>query len=82
MDLLHRQQDELAQRFINAWLEITGDYEGLALLRYYAVYRAMVRAKVAALRLQQTANVSDKTELDSCVQLAERQPGPEHHSCG
>lgn len=80
MDLLHRQQDELAQRFLNAWLEITGDYEGLALLRYYAVYRAMVRAKVAALRLQQTANVSNKTELESCLQLAERlaRPGTPH----
>ena len=38
----------LAARFLNAWLEATGDYQGVGLLRYYAVYRALVRAKVAA----------------------------------
>lgn len=36
-------------RFLNAYLEITGDYEGLPVLRFYTVYRAMVRAKVALL---------------------------------
>lgn len=78
MDLLHRGHDELALRFLNAWLETTGDYEGLTLLRYYAVYRAMVRAKVAALRAGQMTNGPEdetkdyRTELKSCLQLAER----------
>ena len=72
MDLLHRGQDELAMRFLNAWLEATGDYEGVALLRYYAVYRAMVRAKVAALRAGQAGGEAEYIEVDACLRLAER----------
>jgi hypothetical protein len=55
MDLLQRGHADWAWLFLNAWLEQTGDYAGLALLRYYAVYRALVRAKVAAIRTSQTA---------------------------
>ncbi len=55
MDLLQRGHAGWAWRFLNGWLERTGDYAGLALLRYYAVYRALVRAKVAAIRTGQTA---------------------------
>lgn len=46
MDLLAHQREDLAFAFLSAWLERTGDYGGLALLRFYAVYRALVRAKV------------------------------------
>ncbi len=53
MDLDHRGQSALASRFLNAWLERSGDYAGLPLLRYYLVYRAMVRAKVDCLRAYQ-----------------------------
>jgi len=53
MDLLHRQHPDWAYLFLNIWLEQTGDYVGLALLRYYTVYRALVRAKVAFLRAGQ-----------------------------
>lgn len=49
MDLLAHGLAPLAWRALNGWLEASGDYEGVALLRFYAVYRAMVRAKVAAL---------------------------------
>jgi predicted kinase len=55
MDLLQRGHADWAWLFLNAWLEQTGDYAGIALLRYYAVYRALVRAKVAAIRTGQTA---------------------------
>lgn len=50
MDLDHRAQPGLATRFLNAWLERSGDYAGLSLLRFYLAYRAMVRAKVDCLR--------------------------------
>ncbi|MDH4217121.1 MAG: phosphotransferase, partial [Gallionella sp.] len=70
MDLIHRQHRDLAFRFLNAWLEASGDYRGMALLRYYAVYRAMVRAKVAALRAAQSAG--DYAEVSECLQLAEQ----------
>lgn len=51
MDLEDRGLPQLSRRFVNAWLEHTGDYAGLAVLNYYKAYRAMVRAKVALLRL-------------------------------
>jgi hypothetical protein len=53
MDLLHYRRADLAWRFLNAWLEATGDYAGIRLLRFYLVYRAMVRAKVGAIRAAQ-----------------------------
>jgi predicted kinase len=38
---------------LNRYLEHIGDYAGVRLLRYYMVYRALVRAKVAAMRAAQ-----------------------------
>ncbi len=55
MDLDDRGHSELGRRFLNTYLEGTGDYEGLAVLRYYLVYRAMVRAMVDRLRARQMA---------------------------
>ena len=53
MDLCSRGREDLAARFLNAYLEKIGDYAGLAVLDNYLVYRAMVRAKVAAIRATQ-----------------------------
>lgn len=53
MDLLDHGLPALAWRLIGAYVEHTGDYDGLALLRFYAVYRALVRAKIALIREQQ-----------------------------
>ncbi len=53
MDLHDRGRPDLAQRFLNTYLEQTGDFDGLAVLNYYLVYRAMVRAKVAGIRASQ-----------------------------
>ena len=58
MDLEDRGLNGLSQRFLSAYLEQTGDYAGLQVLNYYKAYRAMVRAKVALLRLTQP-DVSD-----------------------
>ena len=55
MDLQDRGRADLAYRFLNAYLEITGDYDGLGVLRFYLVYRAMIRAKVICLRAGQLA---------------------------
>ncbi|MFQ5936652.1 MAG: AAA family ATPase, partial [Acidiferrobacterales bacterium] len=54
MDLDDRGQDALAHRFLNAYLEHTGDYAGLVLLPYYLTYRAMVRAMVECIRAGQS----------------------------
>ena len=53
MDLDDRGRNDLAMRFVNRWLELTGDYEALSVLRFYEAYRAAVRAKVLAIRLSQ-----------------------------
>ncbi len=53
MDLLRHGLPRLAWRFLNQYLEHSGDYDGLAGLRFYAVYRALVRAKVALIRAHQ-----------------------------
>jgi aminoglycoside phosphotransferase family enzyme/predicted kinase len=55
MDLQDRGQWSLAYRLLNVYLERTGDYEGMSVLRFYLVYRAMVLAKVNAIRLAQAA---------------------------
>jgi len=73
MDLLQRGHDGWAWLFLNAWLEQTGDYAGIALLRYYAVYRALVRAKVAAIRSGQTTGPERDAalaEVRTLLQLA------------
>jgi aminoglycoside phosphotransferase family enzyme/predicted kinase len=73
MDLLQRGHAAWAWLFLNLWLEKTGDHAGLALLRYYAVYRALVRAKVAVLRAGQTTGPDHDTaqnEARTLLQLA------------
>lgn len=47
MDLAFRGAEPFAWAYLNEWLLWTGDFAGMALFRYYVVYRAMVRAKVA-----------------------------------
>ena len=49
MDLLARHRRDLAFRFLDAYLETSGDYEGLPALRFFLVSRALVRAQVGAL---------------------------------
>ena len=53
MDLKEKERHDLAGHLLNHYLEQTGDYAGVELLRFYQLYRAMVRAKVTALRLSQ-----------------------------
>jgi aminoglycoside phosphotransferase family enzyme/predicted kinase len=57
MDLLAHRRGDLAWRFVNAWLDATGDHDGLPALRFSMVYRALVRARVAAMRAGQADRV-------------------------
>jgi aminoglycoside phosphotransferase family enzyme/predicted kinase len=50
VDLLDRQRPDLATWLLNEWLMCSGDFDALPVLRFHAVYRAIVRAKVAAIR--------------------------------
>jgi len=77
MDLDDRGHAALARRALNAYLEHTGDYAGLAVFRFYQVYRALVRAKVACIRLSQgVLNEKEKRQVREeylgYVNLAER----------
>lgn len=67
MDLQAQGRPDLAWQFLNGWLEHTGDYAALALLPWYAVYRALVRAMVAGLRLAQAGD--EATRTDSLAQV-------------
>ncbi len=59
MDLVDHRLPRLAWRFLNAYLEFGGDYGGMRVLRYYLVYRALVRAKVSCLRAHQAGLAAD-----------------------
>ena len=74
MDLRERGAEALSWRLLDRYLAETGDYPGLALLAFYAVYRAMVRAKVAAIS-RADADAAGRQrlerELDQYLGLAE-----------
>ena len=77
MDLVDHRLPRLAFRFLNAYLEFTGDYAGLRVLRFYLVYRALVRAKVSCLRAHQPGvEARDKSDVEQefrrHLHLAER----------
>lgn len=83
MDLLYHDKPAYAYRLLNRYLENTGDYESLRLLPFYQVYRAMVRAKVAALRLTQIDSDDAeyqqlKQSFTSHIELAKQLTG---HQC-
>ena len=61
MDLLEHRLPGAGWRFLSAYFEVTGDYGGAPLQRLYAVYRALVRAKVALLRAHQSGEGSAET---------------------
>lgn len=54
MDLVSRSRADLAAAVLSRYLEVTGDYDALPLLPFYAVYRALVRAKVDAITAVQS----------------------------
>jgi aminoglycoside phosphotransferase family enzyme/predicted kinase len=68
MDLRSQGLDALSHRFVNAYVERSGDAEGLRVLRYYGVHRALVRAKVAALRAAQLAVAAAPAERTAARQ--------------
>jgi hypothetical protein len=53
MDLDYRGLSGLGWLLVSVYLGSSGDYVGLRVFRHYKVYRALVRAKVAALRARQ-----------------------------
>lgn len=81
MDLDDRGRPDLARRVLNSYLEHSGDYAGLAVFRFYQVYRALVRAKVACIRFGQSGLSNDeikrgREEFRGYANLAERYTRP------
>ncbi|NGP54186.1 bifunctional aminoglycoside phosphotransferase/ATP-binding protein [Thioalkalivibrio sp. XN8] len=81
MDLESRGYAALGWRWYNAWLQASGDYEGLRVLRWYLVYRHLVRAKIAAIRHSQGTLEADEAaalarELARHVELAAAHAAP------
>ncbi len=75
MDFAANGRWDFCHSFINAYLEATGDYGAVNVLQWYLVYRAMVRAKVAALRSAQLPagseeHVAAELELNNLLVLA------------
>jgi uncharacterized protein len=53
MDLDRLGRPDLAAAFFDGWLTASGDYQAAGVWRWFLVYRALVRAKVDALRARQ-----------------------------
>jgi uncharacterized protein len=85
MDLRARGRADLAARVVNAWMEAADDHAAAAVLPLYTVYRAIVRAAVAAIRQGQAAGDGDApaaeaaaSESDRYLDLAMSFAGPRH----
>ena len=81
MDLQQRGYANFANQFLNQYLSQTGDYAGVVLLPLYLNYRAMVRAKISAIRLQQPIDpqqrLAEQALLESYLALAEHYCQPQ-----
>jgi aminoglycoside phosphotransferase family enzyme/predicted kinase len=78
MDTLKAGHAELASAFLNYYLAESGDYDGLALLPFYVVYRALVRAKVRALR--DDVDPGNDAEFRQYLDMADDWVGPSNES--
>jgi predicted kinase len=72
MDLHAHGRADLAYEFASRYLEAGGDYGGIDVLPFYRVQRALVRAKVAAIKRAQSAADGHEPEryLDTALDLA------------
>jgi len=77
---MHGRRD-LAWRLLDAYLQRTGDYAAVPVLRYYFVYRAMVRAKIEAIRAAQQEDAEAREGWMRCsryLRLAARETRTAH----
>lgn len=75
VDLIDHQQPGLGGWLLNEWLSISGDYDAVPLIRFYAVYRALIRAKVAAMASRQ--NPVNISEVRQYIALATKLTAPQ-----
>ncbi len=74
MDLLDHDQPGLANGLLSDWLDASGDTTAPDVLPYFAVYRALVRAKVAVIRSSQAGadGAASLQEARAYAALAQR----------
>jgi uncharacterized protein len=60
MDLAYHERSDLSYALLSRYLEVTGDYAGVRCLPFYAVYRALVRAKVDAISAERVPSRRDE----------------------
>ena len=80
MDLEAHGQPELANLFLNEYLQCSRDYQVLTLLTGFMVYRALVRAKVAMLSSEQVPEDREATAaryIDYCKSVVGSRPMPQ-----
>ena len=70
MDLDAHGRSDLAFRFIDAYLEATGDFDGLRVMRFQVVYRALVRAMATA------GTSGDGIDYVACAERWSGRPSP------
>jgi predicted kinase len=72
MDLQAHARGDLASALLNGWLQETGDFRALPALRFYIVYRALVRALVEALKARGPSAVDGLARARNYVACAAR----------
>ena len=83
MDLARGGKQAFSNLLLGKYLEYSNDYAGLAVLRFYLVYRALVRAKIQMLRSRQAELDAVRRQqcLSSCsayIALAKTFTVPRH----
>jgi uncharacterized protein len=61
MDLDRLGRPDLALRFLNAYLDASGDYDAVPLLDFYRAYRAFVRGKVLSFQIDERPEAAAKS---------------------
>lgn len=83
MDLQAYGRADLRAVFLSEYLDATGEYHDLDVLRFFMVYRAMVRAKIGHLKGVSCGSLNEaelslaETSVDPCDTSAEFQALPE-----
>jgi len=72
MDLQVHGREDLAARLLNEWLQLTGDFAALPVMRFYMVYRALVRALAACLRARHTPAAGVPDAARAYIEFARR----------
>ena len=61
MDLFAHGLENLGWRFLNAYFDATGHIQNIELLKFYLVYRALVRAKITVMQMESGCDQSLQT---------------------